>query len=169
MVVPVAVSLGSNLGDRRAHLQWATDWLGNLLKNARASEIIETEPFGVSEPQPPYLNSALVGETERTAAELVTLLLDLERRRGRVRVGPRAARTLDLDLVLYGDAIIDEPGLVVPHPRFRERLFVLEPLASIAAGVRDPVTGMTVDELLKSLQANAKNKGRVTRKEPRAL
>lgn len=95
----------------------------------------------------------MVGQTTLTARELLTLLLELERQLGRERPYPGAPRTLDLDLILYGDAVIDEPGLVVPHPRFRERRFVLEPLAEIAADWVDPVTGLTVQALLRRVSA----------------
>ncbi len=101
--------------------------------------------------QPPYLNAVAVGKTTRPAEALLTDLLQLEAEHGRVRTGPRAARTLDLDLILYGDLVLDRADLTIPHPRFRERRFVLEPLAEIAPDVRDPVTGKTARELLADL------------------
>ena len=156
----IALSLGSNLGDRRAHLLWAVEELRRVLRNVRASEPIETEPEGVPEPQPPYLNMAAVGETDAAPLDLLATLLDLERRQGRTRPAPRAPRTLDLDLILYGDATLDLPGLTVPHPMFRSRRFVLSPLASVAPDLVDPVTGLTVRQLLDRL--SEKNEGRVS-------
>ena len=117
----------------------------------RVSSIIETEPVGVSEPQSPYLNAAVTGKTTLEPAALLEVLLGLERARGRERPSLRAPRTLDLDLILYDARIIDAPGLVVPHPRFRERPFVLQPLREIAPGWKDPVTGKTMGELLDHL------------------
>jgi 2-amino-4-hydroxy-6-hydroxymethyldihydropteridine diphosphokinase len=148
----IAIAFGSNLGDRRAHLGWAIDRLSAHLLNLRASSLVETEPVGVLAPQPNYLNAAVVGESSLTPADLMRVLLALERERGRVRTSPGAPRTLDLDLILYGDSIIDEPDLVVPHPRFRERRFVLEPLAEIAGEWTDPVTGKTIRTLLEQLR-----------------
>src|SRR5206468_12706011 len=100
--------------------------------------------------QPSFLNGAVVGETALTARQLLAELMAIEQERGRERTFPHAARTLDLDLVLFGDQKIDEPGLVVPHPQFRARRFVLEPLAEIAPDLRDPVTGLSIAELLKT-------------------
>jgi len=145
--VIAAVALGSNLGDRRGHLDYAAARLSTLLGGVRVSAYIETDPVGVADPQPRYLNAASIGETTLSARDLLNALLAIELDRGRERRHANAPRTLDLDLILLGDLIIDEPDLVIPHPRFRERRFVLEPLAEIAPHLRDPVTGRTVDDL----------------------
>ena len=150
--VPVAIALGSNLGDRHGHLRWATETLATRLANFRASHEIETEPQDVPSPQPPYLNAAVVGETTMGPAELVAWLLSLEHVRGRSRPSLRAPRTLDLDLILYGDFILNEPGVAIPHPRFRERAFVVDPLAEIAPDWVDPVTGRTVEQIASALR-----------------
>ena len=151
-MIPVAVALGSNLGDRAARLREALALLGSSIWDLRPSTFHETEPVGVG-PQPAFLNAAAVGQTTLTARELLSLLLDLERQLGRERPYPGAPRTLDLDLILYGASVIDEEGLIVPHPRFRERLFVLEPLAEIAPDWVDPVTEKTVAELCRAVKA----------------
>ena len=117
------------------------------LTGLRHSSWHDTAPVGVGD-QSRFLNGAVVGETTLTARELLDRLLEIERERGRVRPRAGAARTLDLDLILYGDSWIDEPGLQVPHPRFRERLFVLEPLAERVPGWADPVTRGPVSALL---------------------
>jgi 2-amino-4-hydroxy-6-hydroxymethyldihydropteridine diphosphokinase len=149
--VIAAIALGSNVGDRRAHLDFAVSRLRTLLDDLRVSRYYETTPVGVpanDDPQPLFLNAAAVGETRLTARQLLGALLAIERERGRERPYANAPRTLDLDLVLFGDAVIEEPDLVVPHPRFRERSFVLEPLAEIASDLVDPVTGLKMNELL---------------------
>ena len=147
-----AIALGSNLGDRRAALAFAADRLSSLLTNPVLSDIIETEPVGEGlEDQPLYLNAVLIGETALEARALLDALLQIESDYGRTRPFTGAPRTLDLDLVLFGDRLISEKGLEVPHPRFRERFFVLGPLAEIAPDMRDPLTGMKVWELLRAL------------------
>jgi 2-amino-4-hydroxy-6-hydroxymethyldihydropteridine diphosphokinase len=149
--VIAAIGLGSNVGDRQAHLDFAAGRLRSLLHNFKLSSIRETEPLGVPGDQPRFLNAAAVGETMLGARALLDQLQAIESEAGRDRPYAGAPRTLDLDLILYGPQVIDQPGLVVPHPRFRERRFVLEPLAEIAPGSQDPMTGRTVAELLRQL------------------
>jgi 2-amino-4-hydroxy-6-hydroxymethyldihydropteridine diphosphokinase len=149
--VTIAVALGSNLGDRRAHLDFAVSRLRILLGGLRVSRYHDTVPVGMTGPQPLFLNAAAVGETTLGPRALLDALLDIERDRGRERLYPNAPRTLDLDLVLFGNGVIVEPGLVVPHPRFRERRFVLEPLAEVAPGMIDPVSGETIAGLVMKL------------------
>jgi 2-amino-4-hydroxy-6-hydroxymethyldihydropteridine diphosphokinase len=152
-LVACAVSLGSNVGDRRAHLNFAVASLRGLLTNLAVSRYYETVPVGVSGPQAMFLNAAAVGHTSLTARAVLEALLAIEQERGRERPYARAPRTLDLDLILLGDVVLDEPDLVVPHPRFRERRFVLEPLAEIAPDLKDPATGSPVSALLSRLGA----------------
>jgi 2-amino-4-hydroxy-6-hydroxymethyldihydropteridine diphosphokinase len=157
---PVAIALGSNLGDRRAALAFAVDRLSRILFDLTLSDIVETDPEGEGpegeslEGQPRYLNAAVTGTTTLDARALLGALLSIEADYGRARPYRGAPRTLDLDLVLLADDVIDEPGLHVPHPRFRDRFFVLGPLAEIAPDMRDPVTGLRVGELLKQLLRN---------------
>lgn len=147
-----AISLGSNLGNRREHLEYAIHALARHLDDLRVSPIFDTEAVEVAPGQPRYLNAAAVGVTRLSPRALLEFLMEIERERGRARPSPMAPRTLDLDLILYGEAIVNEEGLTVPHPRFRGRAFVLEPLAAIAPGMLDPVSGMTVRDLLDQLK-----------------
>src|SRR5204863_7458442 len=117
-VTRAAIALGSNLGDRERYLRLAAESLARLLTDLRVSSFHETEPVGVG-PQPLFLNGAATGLTTLTAQQLLRELLEIEAGSGRERPYPGASRTLDLDLILFGDAVIEEPGPVVPHPRFR--------------------------------------------------
>jgi 2-amino-4-hydroxy-6-hydroxymethyldihydropteridine diphosphokinase len=146
------VGLGANLGDRERTLHDAVSALAaeDGVEVVAVSTLRETEPVGVGE-QPLYLNGAAELETALTAHELLDRLLAVEQRFGRVRVpGEHAPRTLDLDLLLYGDEVIDERGVTVPHPRLHERRFVLEPLAELAPGLVVPGRG-DVESLLSGL------------------
>jgi 2-amino-4-hydroxy-6-hydroxymethyldihydropteridine diphosphokinase len=148
----VAIAFGSNLGDRRAAFGFAAERLAVLIPGLAFSDLVETEPEGEgTSGQPLYLNGVAAGDTSLSAREILDALLAMERAFGRERGAPNAARPLDLDLILLGDQIILEPDLEVPHPRFRERFFVLGPLAEVAPDAVDPVTGLRVWELLRDL------------------
>ncbi len=137
------VGVGANLGDREGTIRAAAVELGaqDGIEVVALSTLRETEPVGVGE-QPPYLNGALELETALPARDLLARLLEVERQFGRVRVaGEHGPRTLDLDLLLYGDDVVDEAGLTVPHPRLHERRFVLEPLAELVPGLVVPGRG----------------------------
>ena len=143
------VGLGANLGDRNATIRRAAELIGA----ARLSPIVETEPWGYAD-QPRFLNAVAELETDESAQALLERLLDVERQLGRVRTGPRyGPRTIDLDLLLYGDERVSEPGLEVPHPRLHERRFVLEPLAVLVPEQKIPGNG-TVQEALAGLQSD---------------
>jgi 2-amino-4-hydroxy-6-hydroxymethyldihydropteridine diphosphokinase len=142
------VGLGSNLGDREGLIRRAAEAIGAV----RLSSLRETEPWGY-EAQPPFLNAAAEVDTALEPRPLLDRLLAVERDLGRERAGPRwGPRTIDLDLLLYGDLVLDEPGLRVPHPFLLERLFVLEPLAELIPAQRIPGNG-TVSEALAGLQS----------------
>ncbi len=126
--------------------------LSQLITNLVVSDYIETEPEGEGlDDQPLYLNAVAVGETSLTPRAILERLLAIEQLYGRERPYPGAPRTLDLDLILLGNDIEISPGLEVPHPRFRDRFFVLGPLAEIAPDLVDPVSGLKVWELLRNL------------------
>jgi 2-amino-4-hydroxy-6-hydroxymethyldihydropteridine diphosphokinase len=148
----VAIALGSNLGNREAALTFAISRLSPLVSNLTVSAYIETEPEGEGlQDQPLYLNAVAVGDTALSARELLDHLLAIELAYGRARPYPGAARTLDLDLILLGDTRESSATLQVPHPRFRQRFFVLGPLAELAPELVDPITGLKVWELLRNL------------------
>ena len=133
MTTRVFIGLGANLGDREATIRAALDALAGEdgIEVVAVSRLRDTEPVGVG-PQPRFLNGVAEIETSLSPRDLLDRLLATERRFGRTRVpGEHGPRTLDLDLLLYGDETIDEPGLTVPHPRLHERAFVLEPLADL--------------------------------------
>ena len=148
------VGLGANLGDRENAIRRAVELLAADpdVEVIAVSSLRETEPVGRVD-QPRFLNGACAVETALPARELLGRLLGVERKLGRSREGPRfGPRTIDLDLLLYGDAEIDEPGLTVPHPRLVERQFALEPLLELDPGLALP-DGRRLSELLADLAA----------------
>lgn len=152
VVRAIAVALGSNLGSRDGNIRMAAAALARILRNFRISSIIETAPVGPGlEEDPPYLNAVGVGESDLPVREIFDALRTIEQQTGRTRPYPGAPRTLDLDLILAGDEVLDDPDLQVPHPRFRDRLFVLDPLCEIAPDLVDPVTGLTIRQLRRKL------------------
>ena len=144
------ISAGSNIGDREANLDFGARYLGKRGKILRVSSVIETEPVGYKD-QPWFLNQVFELETILTPHELLAWCNKIEHDGGRVRTFPNAPRTLDIDILLYGDRIICDPGLIIPHPRMSERRFVLEPLAEIAPDLLHPVEKKTISELLKQI------------------
>jgi 2-amino-4-hydroxy-6-hydroxymethyldihydropteridine diphosphokinase len=153
MVVRSCVGLGSNLGDRRAILDRAIDALAGVPGVAveSLSRAIETSPVGGPGGQGPFLNAAAVVETSLEPDAFLEALRAIEREAGRVRRVRWGERTLDLDLLLFGPAVIDRPEMSVPHPRMGVRHFVLEPLAEIAPEMVDPMTGLTIGQLRANL------------------
>ena len=146
----VVIALGSNQGERRAHLAYAISALESLFTEVRASPFVETVAEGVGG-QPDFLNGVVVGLTALLPQDVMKALLEIEKERGRLRPYPGAPRTLDLDLILLGSCTFENKQVQVPHPRFRQRRFVLEPLVGIAPELVDPVTGSTMSELLSRL------------------
>ena len=148
------IGLGSNLGDREANVRQAMEQLAHTPETSvvRASSLYDTEPVGVEE-QPHFLNAVAQLETQLTPHQLLWNLMLIERRLGRVRSQRWGPRTLDLDLLLYEDLVLDEEDLQIPHPELSKRSFVLVPLVELEPLLVHPVTGETVLALLQRLGA----------------
>ena len=150
MLKLVYLSLGSNIGDRAENLNRAISLLGKLGTVAAVSTFYETEPVGFTA-QPWFLNCAVALETEKMPKQLLSAILDLEQQMGRRRTRKNGPRIIDIDILLFGNSVINTEGLVVPHPAMHERRFVLEPLAEIAPEVEHPVLKRKMQELRDAL------------------
>ena len=146
----IHIALGGNMGDRMANLEAAVAALAPDVAVLNRSRIYETDPKYVTD-QPRFLNMALSAETELDAPALLVFLKSIEKRLGRGPSERNGPRPIDLDIVFFGDDVIDLPDLTVPHPRLAERAFVLRPLADIASAIIHPVTGLGVGVMLAAL------------------
>jgi 2-amino-4-hydroxy-6-hydroxymethyldihydropteridine diphosphokinase len=146
----VYLSLGSNLGDRAANLNDAISRLGGFGDVQAVSSFYETEPVEYTA-QPSFLNCAVKFDTEKMPKQLLAAVLDLEQQMGRRRTQPKGPRTIDIDILLFGNSIIEAKELVIPHPALHQRRFVLEPMAEIAGETRHPVFKRTMRELRDAL------------------
>jgi 2-amino-4-hydroxy-6-hydroxymethyldihydropteridine diphosphokinase len=146
----VYLSLGSNVGDRAANLNAAINRLRTLGEVLQVSSLYETEPVEFTA-QPWFLNCAIELDTEKTAQQLIEAILEIEQQMGRTRTQKKGPRSIDIDILLFGNSTIDTKGLSIPHPGLQERRFVLEPLAEIAPGVRHPALKKTIQELRAAL------------------
>ena len=154
MPVTAYLSLGSNLGNREATLHEAIRRLGELGTVKKVSSFYETEPVEFTE-QPWFINCAVELETNLSARELLHGMLAIEHAMGRERIQPKGPRSIDLDILLFGDAVMHEQGLTIPHPAMHERRFVLEPLNEIAPQAWHPARNEDVHEILAELSSKA--------------
>lgn len=150
------MALGSNVGDSRGHIEQAIKLLTEKINNVHRAPLYTSKAVGYTE-QPDFLNTAVAGQTALESAELLAFVKDVEQRVGRVarfRWGPRE---IDIDIIFYGDAVLQTETLAIPHPRFQERDFVLQPLIELNPTLRDPKSGQTVQTLLDKLPVSSRS------------
>ena len=149
----IYLGLGTNLGDRQANLQAAAAGLASKVKLLRLSSIYETEPWGYRD-QPAFLNQALEGETDLQPLDLLVFLKNLELSLGRKASFLYGPRLIDIDILFYDLAIINQPELVIPHPRLAERAFILVPFAELAPELCHPLLGLTIGKLKNQIDTS---------------
>lgn len=146
----VYLSLGSNIGDRQSYLRDAIARLESIGKVVAVSSMYETEPVEFTA-QPWFMNCVVALTTEMTPAQLMAAILRIEQQMGRRRAQEKGPRTIDIDILLFGDTVVDSPELTIPHPALHQRRFVLEPLAEIAPETQHPLLHHTIRELRDAL------------------
>ena len=149
MLETVYLGLGTNVGDRQTNLRTALDHLNQLVSITIISSIYETDPVGYAD-QPRFWNIVVRAQTTLGPTELLEQLVAIEKQMGRERTFRNAPRIIDIDILLYSDAVVSEPGLELPHPRMTERAFVLAPLVEIAPELADPLTGKLYRDMLRA-------------------
>ena len=150
-IVTVYLGLGSNMGERQDNLDKALDYLSQRLRVAEVSSVYDTEPMGNPE-QPRFLNMVCQVNTMLKPKDLLTLAKGIERKMGRTPGKPNLPRPIDIDILFYGDEVINTPELVIPHPKLTQRAFVLVPLAEIAPDLVHPVNKKTIKEIIKEVK-----------------
>ncbi len=151
-MITVFIGLGSNIGDKMNYLYLAKEGLSTIMNINHTSSIIETAPLYVTE-QPAFLNQVISGETTLSIIDLLSYITQLQQTIGRTITYRNGPREIDIDILYYGNLILESPDITVPHPRINERLFVLEPMCEIAPNWRCPITKMTMKELLLNYPA----------------
>ncbi len=147
----VYLALGSNVGDSHAHIKEAIELLaGGVIEDIKRAPLYTSKAVGYTD-QPDFLNTAISGRTELQPLELLRAIKQIERRVGRIQRFRWGPREIDIDIIFYGDTLLDTPDLVIPHPRFAERGFVVQPLVDLEPTLADPQSGQTVAELLARL------------------